>query len=670
MSARPVLRKITWLMFAVWLGLSWAAIYCPLPRLWGMLPAGKPAGVVFLVWALFCLAVLLGLEGGLTGRALQRVFDRLARAGAPVRLACLAAFSGAVFLLGWAFRSRNHFMGDGWLYLNVIHRPFHLIPDRPLDYVLHHQVFWYLSGLGKPDGELAFNLLHCSLLPFFILALWSLAGRLTAEPVKRTALTLILAGSSALQLFCGYIETYTVLAFFSALFLAAGAAYAASGRYRTELPWEVSLIFGLAFLSHRSAVVLAPSLLFLWLLRLWPSGPEKTGLKQSLAVLALCPLPLLAMILLHSASLDLLVPLLHNDPEIVPYTIFSLSHLGEKLNFMLLAAPAALIALPALAAAWGEVRARLDFTFLFLSLAALGGVFFLFSLNPLLGVRDWDLLSLCAVPASAWAGWVLLRFFEGGGRLRGNPLLALGLAVAFHGALWVWINSDINRGVGFIQRVRRQDIHTATGKTNLAQELANRGFLREAIEQNKLAQGRMFLRGRVNLSVLFMRLGQPDSTIFYTREAAAYEKAHRLKPTPTVWIKAAAAFDVLEQPDSANYYYLFPLRRSTSYYEQEDRAWWLGQMNLPLERYTEKARLDKMNIDYILFFLRYNNMLGQQENVAKIYGYYQSAGLNEAQWLKLLDFAVASHHYEYLDSLTSHAFRQFPDLQRGFVKKP
>ncbi len=671
MLSRPLSQKMAIALFLAWLAASGVTAFFGLPALWGLIPAGKAVGAVLLVWSMLCLALLFGLEGGLAGRWLQRAGDFLTRSRPALRYAALGTVAGGLFLLGWSFRSENFFMGDGWMYLNVVTQPFHLIPDRPLDYLAHHLSYYLLGQLGHQDAELSYAILHCVLFPFFVLALWSLAGRIATGFTARFALTLILAGTSALQLFCGHVESYTVLAFFATLYLAAGAAYAIRrGELAGGLPWAASLLYFCAFLSHRSAVVLAPSLLFLWLLRLMRTDRCKPPLNQFYIILSLSPLPLVAALLLKSASLSLLVPLVNNNPGETPYTLFSSGHLFEKLNFILLISPSAVIAAPALVAGWNSVRKKMDSLFLFLSLAALGSLFFLLVLNPMLGLRDWDLLSLCAVPSAAWAGWVLHRVFEEGVSRRGNPLLALGLGLAFHGALWVWINSDIFRGVAYLQRVRFEDQHTSTGKANLAKELLDQGFIRESIEQNRLADGKMNLRGIVNLAQAFMFLGMPDSTLYYTRKALDFENRTRLKPTATVWIRMVAAFDALDMPDSANYYYLGPLRDNRVYYDGMDRGWYIMTMGPAFTRYMNRAIRDQMDLGCILFFLRYNSLAGREDNLAKTYNFYKTADFSQEQWKRLLDFAIVSRHYEYVDTLKSHAYSQFPELQDIFGGNP
>lgn len=665
MSSLPLPRKTAVLVFICLLVGTWAVSFFNITRFWGLLPAGKPAAMVLLAWALPCMAVLWGLDGRLAERAIQRADSVIGRAGLFLRGAWLAAVSGGLFLLAWTFRSGNHFMGDGWMYLNKLSGPFSLMPDRPLDSLVHHLVHRLLENAGRADPELSYAILHCALLPFFMLALWSLSGRITGKPVPRTALTLIMAGSSALMLFCGYAESYTLLAFFTTLYLAAGAASLRRDGYRTSLPWSASIFYLLAFLSHRSAVVLGPSLLFLWLFRLWRNGTDKQPLKQFFLVLALSPIPLIIAFIMHSPSLSLLTPVFRTT-EIAPYTLPSLPHLLEKLNFLLLIAPVSVIAAPVLVTGWRGIRSGINPLFLFLSLAMLGSVFFTFAVNPMLGVRDWDLLSICAVPLAAWSGYIMLHCIDD---RRGNTLLATSLGLLFHSLLWVWINSDIYRGVAFLHKLRYEDPHITTGKTNFSTELFNRGFIQESIEQNRLAKGSMYIRGLVNNAEIFMQLGQPDSTIFYTREAIEYEKKNDLLPTPLVWVKGAAAFEAIGQPDSANYYYLKPLRGDRKYYSVAERQGWITATSHVFEENLNKAARDHMNLDYILFFLRYNSMAGRDEYIARTYDFYKAADFNKDQWAKLLDFAIVSRHSPYTDTLKIYAYRQYPELKEVFEKK-
>jgi len=168
------------------------------------------------------------------------------------------------FFAAWTFRSRNHFMGDGWLYISIVKEPFHIISDRPLDYFIHQVSHWLVQALGLGNGETAYAVLHCLLRPLFLWFCWRTADLVTHSLFEKAIVSSLMASTASLQLFAGYVECYTLLHLWIGIYLYAGIKYFQRGLNK-GFPWPAALIFVLALLSHRSALSLAPSLIFLGL---------------------------------------------------------------------------------------------------------------------------------------------------------------------------------------------------------------------------------------------------------------------------------------------------------------------------------------------------------------------------------------------------------------------
>ncbi len=120
-----------------------------------------------------------------------------------------------------------------------------------------------------------------------------------------------------------------------------------------------------------------------------------------------------------------------------PYGLISLDHLTNWLSEFLLVCPAVLVVL--LVVGWRTSDRHGTF---FLSVATLPLLAFTFLASPEIGAfRDWDVLSLPAVPATIWALLSFTRAFEGRSAYARASWQTWG-ACAIHTMFWVGLNAD------------------------------------------------------------------------------------------------------------------------------------------------------------------------------------------------------------------------------------
>jgi tetratricopeptide (TPR) repeat protein len=282
---------------------------------------------------------------------------------------------GAAFTVGMLLLpSENHLLGDGLTHLGNPMRVFS--STEPLEILLHHLVY---LAVGK--SLLSYRIVAFVAGLFYLLAIY-LISRLGETPLERSIIALAFICLATIQFYYGYVEHYTLLNLFMFYYL-----YFSWRDIRKEnltvLPF---MFFLLAFVSHLSAIVLLPSVYYLY----WPR------LKKWLFLLAI-PIIVGGIIAAFTVGIwTIAVPLLANDFS--TYTLFSRAHLSALVMLFLLISPAFFLAF------W-KVKPGRQMVFTVVTLA--GTLCFTVLIDPKIGaLRDWDLLAIFAIPL---AGLIALR---------------------------------------------------------------------------------------------------------------------------------------------------------------------------------------------------------------------------------------------------------------------
>ena len=200
-----------------------------------------------------------------------------------------------------------------------------------------------------------------------------------------------------------------------------------------------------------------------------------------------------------------------------PYHLLDINHFRDKFNFLLLVCPATVIMFFMLlieAKNFGKLKIP-PVVFAFWSAA--GCSFFSFAVDPDLGIRDWDLFSLPAVPLAVFSGLTLLKLLNPESKLK-SILGILAIMSAVNVSTWIWVNADMDRGVRFIDHVRFADFHRGSDRVQLGYLLDEKDYLKEALRQYKMVIGECSLVATINGSTEFIKLGMPDSAIYYTQD--------------------------------------------------------------------------------------------------------------------------------------------------------
>ena len=408
------------------LGLHILMVFWQPTGLWGVdMLAYVPTWIQGLFILLSGLLIYAGLR-----RMPHQIFERSSFPVTPfLIIPAILAFIG--------LRSAIHLLGDGYLLIRELEEGvlISLHKNEPLS-------LWLLATLHNTSlsvettGRL-YSVLSGIFYVFLTLPVCRLLGQNRLE--KILILTFLITPGFT-QLFFGYIETYSLLFPFILLYLLFGFQ-----TLRNNLPiWRPAVLLGLLIPLHFVTASFLPSLLALIVFR--ARRENRLNLKYLLLSFGILPVTtLLLFVVLDFHPLTYLMqesgshflPLLSSSDISTPYPLLSLQHLADFFNQQFLVIPSTLLVLPL---AFGA-RSPRNPDRSFLLIAALFPLLLSFLGNPKIGAfRDWDALSLPAMPLTLWAALFLMaRVQDPHQQIRIGFLI--GSATGLHTLLWVGLNA-------------------------------------------------------------------------------------------------------------------------------------------------------------------------------------------------------------------------------------
>ncbi|MFH1681517.1 MAG: tetratricopeptide repeat protein [Candidatus Eisenbacteria bacterium] len=431
-------------------------------------------------WFVLLAALLLPRTRRALAALLERAAGPSARSGL-VRAAALTALGALLFAL---LRSRNLFLGDGYLLSGILAsgEPYEAGHAGYGTFLLARSLLGIFRGAGWDAGGVAPLALLSALSGLAVLLLAPrLAEEIASRPITRALVAGTILLSGAAVLFLGHVELYAPMHASVLLHLWLGARFL-RGRSGIAAP---SAALAVAAALHLTALAFAPSLLYLAL-----AGPRlRKGAKAVfLAGLAAAVVLLGWYVLATKGTYEkegALLPLAGGAEG--PYSLFSPGHLGLVANVLVLLLGGALL-LPLIGLRRGD-RGRPGERGLlvrFFGLAALGGLLVSLLVDPQLGSRDWDLLALPVFPLLLL---LVLRSAPSHPPSAPRTVLVLG-AMLLHTAPWVAANADRDRSVpmtlAMVARDPRYDDPTLRASSSLALLLSEAGYA----EQSVLLAGR------------------------------------------------------------------------------------------------------------------------------------------------------------------------------------
>ena len=338
--------------------------------------------------------------------------------------------------------SARHFLGDGYHLLEKLEaETWHDMFRAPLTYALVGTLHRAGSTLWQ-TAENTYRVYSYVSGTLYVLLSFPLAAAIGKNALEKSIILAFLLTVGCLQQFFGYVENY-------ALYLPVLLLYLFLGLRTLEhrMPLFVpAMLLGMLVVFHRVLAIFGPSLLYL-AYRDYRLRQESipTGRNILATAAALCCVPLSAALFLGLSGIGLeayigrtgsgeFLPLFEQPGFYAQYRIFSLTHLMDFVDQQLLSAPAACMAI-------FLVRKSLPGRQTFLAICTVVPLFFTFIAKANIGAfRDWDILSLPALPLTLWAATMLLERIRDGETLFHGAFLICG-AAALHTFLWIGVNA-------------------------------------------------------------------------------------------------------------------------------------------------------------------------------------------------------------------------------------
>jgi tetratricopeptide (TPR) repeat protein len=371
----------------------------------------------------------------------------------------LVVSATALMIIG---RSKNHILGDGFQRLSLIEQPVDFTPTEYLDLITHRGLFTLIE-----NAEVTYLLIGIVSGAILFTVAWCFARRIARCTTGRCAVVFIFAGLGTVQFFFGYAESYTIMTALLSLFCYFGWRAIDDGRF--ILP--AILVFLLSAGFHLSAAFLFPALAY----SLWARGVKTRSAiyKVAAVIMLLIGIPGAAISYFAFEKTPIFCPAV--VAAYSRYTLFSVRHITDMANILLLVAPLPLIVCITHIRGFTQ-RLSNDRRLLFLAIAAASSLAFTLTVDPKLGaVRDWDLLALYSVPLAFFACALASDVLSDTSRSR--AILLIGLAVILvHTTPWVYSNTDRDMTISSLKEIMLDDPHH-TPEYFEGQRLAVWGFL-------------------------------------------------------------------------------------------------------------------------------------------------------------------------------------------------
>ena len=414
-ASRYLLAMLITLLYVI-------AAYLPGGRIWG-----------FNLWTVFdtWLPPVL-FAAGAVSLSLVYFFWRPA-ASPPADEASSNRFlwSGLVFTVAagalfWLLRHRIHFLGDGYQILSHLAggNPAYIKKTELGEAYLHYGLA-SLLGQGREAARLSYQLVSVFAGIGTVAAVLLAASRLFRSGRDRLLFASGLLTGGYMLLFFGYVENYSLLmlAIISFALIGVLAARGLTSRWLIVPPLVAALVL------HVIGIVLLPAALYLLLAdtRL-ASAPRKLRAAAAAILVAGGGVLFYHLYTTNYFFRYAFVPLVPIEITTEGYTLFSLNHVLDYLNLMILLLPALPLLIVTCFITPRRIFANRDYRFLSVLLFTAMSVAFV--LDPKLGMpRDWDLFSFLGVPLALL---FYLRTVESkAGLAHGARLAAYGIILGF-----------------------------------------------------------------------------------------------------------------------------------------------------------------------------------------------------------------------------------------------
>lgn len=498
-------------LLTILLALQSIAAFLPGPSWWGLNHLAYVPLAFRFIWPLAAILWLwTPLCSGIGRLLLHRVAPILL--GRRLIAYVVAPLIGGVLL--YLLRCGNHFLGDGWLLGAAVAKgmPFHGYDF--VDYHLHYRLFSALNLTGEKDalGLYAVSSVLIGII-YLIAVSWS-ARSLTRDPGKRLLIAGMLVFSAPLQMFMGYVESYSILMICVLLSLVTLILH-----YRRGDALIVSATWlGIGIFFHPTGIFLAP-LLLVAVLCPPASFARPLPMRITSLILPITILPLLGILLLVGDG--------YSWEQMLEDFVFGSSGKGVFLtasehgglltwihwkdvgNLLMLLAP-----IPLCLLLYGLARSRIGVShncesrrplsreIVVLTLGCIWVVILMSTINLKLGtVRDWDLFAGHAAIFSlaAYSVWSHVHPRPIGPRIIGMIAGALILLIL----PWFLVNASDQKSLQRFQDViaDQSSYARAYAHEEIGRYYRSKGMMDEAIKEYRISTSISRTNARVHASL-------------------------------------------------------------------------------------------------------------------------------------------------------------------------
>ncbi len=320
---------------------------------------------------------------------------------------------GLTVLYGLVFyflRARTHFLGDGYQILSILgsDTPF-IKPTEHGEALVHLWVRSLIGAEGETSALLSYQAVSISAGLLFLIAVGLASRWLFDRTINRVLFWLGLASSGYMLLFFGYVENYSLFVLSVGVYSLLGLLVI-KGKIKR---WVILPIVALSIFFHTMGVTLIPSAIYLLLTNTKLGNRIARVNPKNKSLLALVVGLILLAVFYHFYTTDYFfrfafVPLFENRFTAEEYTLFSVKHLLDYTNLLILLLPGLpLIVVGLFSMPVRKITRQREYRYLFILLVSTLGAAFI--LDPKLSMpRDWDLFSFIGVPLALFGYYLLL----------------------------------------------------------------------------------------------------------------------------------------------------------------------------------------------------------------------------------------------------------------------
>lgn len=590
-SAGARLEKLILFCCVFLIVLHLGASFFPGIRLWGInqlhyFPLGFRLAVCAAALAVLIPGINRTLVRWLTG-AFVWVAERFRKTDRYLRYAVLSLLTGVAF---WLLRVASPLLGDGYLRAGELRFERLLEITEPLDFYLHLAVY-RLFGL---DGLTTYAVLSCVagavfvFLVFLWCDLWGKGGQ------EKLLVFSMLITVGAVQLFFGYVESYSLMYVSLAAYALAGLRYLKRGR---GFVWPCVLL-ALAGGFHLSAFSALPSLFYLAFVKPADSRRTKlgsTGFVNGMWIAGTVLAVALGMYFLMTHAPEGSRGSIFIHPfggEASFYSFFSLAHLLDFVNHQLLISPVGVALLPVFLISFRKRINPRDRAAGFLASVAVCSIAFALFVDPKLGyARDWDLFAFAGLGVTLLSLHLLLEAVRSGTvRKLGNLTLALAATALVSTMPWILVNAYQQKAVARLEDLLKIDHQRAA-------------------------------HGYETLACVFRDKGD------HSTAARFWKKAIAINPNPRYFGALGNAYTRLEEYDKAIEAYKRCLEAGTDFPSLPGVYSNLGNTLVRLGRYEEAVSYLKEAISLrpgqADYYFNLGNILGRAGRYAEAIPYFE-----------------------------------------------